>query len=134
MYSKEELLQLLRTQSQLPKLLFNIYVPFFASFILKALDKKDEILGCSSFCQFNNRTGFLFLLQDRLLFVNYPFAMNREEVYLNNVATYSKESGIWNTINIADAGGKQYKLFNISEDCANAIIKYLSNKKTINNP
>ena len=130
MYTKTELLDILRAQTKIPNLIFNIYVPPFASIILKALKDNDKIISCSVFCKFNKKSGFLFLLQDRLLFVNYPFAFNRTELYINNIATFSKDVGLWTSINFVDAGGKKYKLFNISEDCADAIINYINSTKS----
>lgn len=125
MYDKNSIIDTFRKELKMPDFLFKIWGLPFMTCIFRLLKEKDEVIACAH-CELNSQGGFLLVLQDRILFANYPFAMPVTEIYAKNIATFSKETGIWIKINFVDAGGKKYKISYISATCADTIIEYLN--------
>ena len=129
MYNKQSLLEILDTQNRFGKIFLWLFVKPYTSRILKALKDDDKILTCSLYCFLNGDSGFYLLLQDRILFIIASPINSKKELYLNNVASYTKSTGLLTSVNITDAGGKSFNLENISEECADITINHLNSLK-----
>lgn len=136
MYNKNDLLQLFQEASDknhVPRFLFNLVDKNLVPLIAMAFNENDEFSAYSTYCTLNGACGHIFLLKDRLLFVHYPFVIPKIEIFFVNVATFYKETNVWITLNIIDASGRKYRIFNLTTECADAIIEHINKLKVTTN-
>ena len=131
MYSQKLLKQKLKEISGIDVITYFLCLKFYIPFIANLLNEEDEILACRIPAKLNNDNGILIVLKDKLLFINTSGLVSSNEIYLNNIASYSKNyKGLYSVI-ITDKGGTIYNFGNLDSKNADIIVDYL-NKMSVN--